>query len=83
MTFLLDHAEYELEGHFRDIKIIQYGDTLEVTDPKALIDYIMSTNARTYLTGGDLPRFIDYINARVSIASPFHVTTQSGLIVAK
>lgn len=82
-TFLLDDAENELSGYFKDIQIVRYKDDLEVTDPKGLIDYVRSTNVRSYLTGEGMLRFVEHVNASVRNDSPFHISTESGLIIAR
>lgn len=81
-SFSLDNGEAQLEHFFSKVSLCRYNDSLRVTDPKPLIDYILS--GRLQLSEeqkGELVKFVDHEFG--DNGGAFIVTKDSGVFAAR
>jgi SAM-dependent methyltransferase len=81
-SFTLERGGNELARWFSDVTMRRYDDALVVTEPAALLDYILS--GRVNLTVDQQPTFAKFVAAEFErLGGAFHVSKDSGLFVAR
>ncbi|MFC4101746.1 class I SAM-dependent methyltransferase [Paenibacillus xanthanilyticus] len=84
--FSLDNGASLLGTHFDTIDLRLYPNTLIVTDPHAILRYLLSCNGLFegihVLAPEDIDRFSAYVN-HINENSPFTITTSTGLFLAR
>ena len=79
--FGLQNGAAELRTYFSEVRTKYYEDSLSVSNPQLLLEYILSChgNQNEYL----LPKYQDFQNMLVQKLSskPFHITKEAGLFV--
>ena len=91
---LSNHSLYEipppppppqvLSKYFSNIERMDYHDSLEITESKPLIDYIMSCHGnQNEILGPRLNEFKEYIEELLKNNGKIVVTKQAGLFVCK
>lgn len=82
--FGLENGESILSKYFSNIQRIDYQDSLEITESKPLIDYIMSCHGnQNEILGPRLNEFKEYIEELLKNSGKIVVTKQAGLFVCK
>lgn len=82
--FGLENGEGILKKYFCFVSRFDYQDSLEITESKPLIDYIMSCHGnQNEILGPRLNEFIEYIEELLKNNGKIDVTKQAGLFVCK
>lgn len=82
--FGLENGESILSKYFSNIQRMDYRDSLEITESKPLIDYIMSCHGnQNEILGPRLNEFKEYIEELLKNNGKIVVTKQAGLFVCK
>lgn len=82
--FGLENGEDILSKYFSNIQRMDYQDSLEITESKPLIDYIMSCHGnQNEILGPRLNEFKEYIEELLKKNGKIVVTKQAGLFVCK
>ena len=80
--FGLENGEDILSNYFSNIQRMDYQDSLEITESKPLIDYIMSCHGnQNEILGPRLNEFKEYIEELLKNNGKIIVTKQAGLFV--
>ncbi len=81
-VFGLENGESVLKNYFTSVQRIDYQDSLEITESKPLIDYIMSCHGnQNEILGPRLSEFKEYIEELLQKDGKIVVTKQAGLFV--
>lgn len=82
--FGLENGEGILKKYFSFVSRFDYQDSLEITESKPLIDYIMSCHGnQNEILGPKLNEFKEYIEELLENNGKIDVTKQAGLFVCK
>lgn len=82
--FGLENGESILCNYFSNVEKYNYQDSLEITESKPLIDYIMSCHGnQNEILGPRLNEFKEYIEELLKNSGKIVVTKQAGLFVCK
>lgn len=82
--FGLENGESILKEYFFNVKRMDYQDSLEITESKPLIDYIMSCHGnQNEILGPRLNEFKEYIEEILKNNGKIVVTKQAGLFVCR
>ena len=82
--FGLENGEGILSKYFSNIQRMDYKDSLEITESKPLIDYIMSCHGnQNEIMGPRLNEFKEYIEELLENNGKIIVTKQAGLFICK
>lgn len=82
--FGLENGEGILSKYFSNIQRMDYQDSLEITESKPLIDYIMSCHGnQNEMLGPRLNEFKEYIEELLKNNGKIVVTKEAGLFVCK
>ena len=81
-VFGLENGESVLKNYFTSVQRMDYQDSLEITESKPLIDYIMSCHGnQNEILGPRLSEFKEYIEELLQNDGKIVVTKQAGLFV--
>lgn len=81
-VFGLENGESILCAYFKSVKRYDYRDTLEITESKPLIDYIMSCHGnQNEILGPRLTDFKEYIDELLKKNGKIAVTKHAGLFI--
>lgn len=81
-VFGLENGESILKQYFTSVQRMDYQDSLEITESKPLIDYIMSCHGnQNEILGPRLSEFKEYIEELLQKDGKIVVTKQAGLFV--
>lgn len=82
--FGLENGESILKEYFYNVQRMDYQDSLEITESKPLIDYIMSCHGnQSEILGPRLNEFKEYIEELLKKNGKIVVTKQAGLFICK
>lgn len=85
--FGLENGEEQLKKHFNSIEKVIYEDSLHITNPKPLVDYILSleghTNINTIMTEKKVTDFYRYLEDIISKDGSIDIPKSSGMFIAK
>ena len=81
--FYLENGNDEITRHFGQVEMRHFPDRLEIDEADPLVDFILSTNAKSRLVGDRLIAFIDYVESRIQSAGKVSITKDEGLFVAQ
>lgn len=82
--FGLENGESILKKYFYNVQRMDYQDSLEITESKPLIDYIMSCHGnQNEILGPRLNEFKEYIEVLLKNNGKIVVTKQAGLFVCR
>ena len=80
--FGLENGESILKKYFYNVQRMDYQDSLEITESKPLIDYIMSCHGnQNEILGPRLNEFKEYIEELLKNSGKIVVTKQAGLFI--
>lgn len=83
-VFGLENGEDILKKYFTSVQRMDYQDSLEITESKPLIDYIMSCHGnQNEILGPRLNEFKEYIDNLLKKDGKIVVTKQAGLFICK
>lgn len=83
-VFGLENGESVLKNYFTSVQRMDYQDSLEITESKPLIDYIMSCHGnQNEILGPRLSEFKEYIEELLVSNGKIIVTKQAGLFVCE
>lgn len=83
-VFGLENGESILKQYFTNVQRMDYQDSLEITESKPLIDYIMSCHGnQNEILGPRLSEFKEYIEELLVSNGKIIVTKQAGLFVCE
>lgn len=83
-VFGLENGESILKKYFTTVQRMDYQDSLEITESKPLIDYIMSCHGnQNEILGPRLSEFKEYIEELLQKDGKIVVTKQAGLFVCE
>lgn len=83
-VFGLENGESILKKYFTSVQRMDYQDSLEITESKPLIDYIMSCHGnQNEILGPRLSEFKEYIEELLVSNGKIIVTKQAGLFICK
>jgi len=83
-VFGLENGESILKQYFTSVQRMDYQDSLEITESKPLIDYIMSCHGnQNEILGPRLSEFKEYIEELLQNDGKIVVTKQAGLFVCE
>lgn len=83
-VFGLENGESILKQYFTNVQRMDYQDSLEITESKPLIDYIMSCHGnQNEMLGPRLPEFKEYIEELLQKDGKIVVTKQAGLFICE
>lgn len=83
-AFGLENGESILKQYFTNVQRMDYQDSLEITESKPLIDYIMSCHGnQNEILGPRLSEFKEYIEELLVSNGKIIVTKQAGLFVCE
>ena len=81
--FGLENGEAILKHYFSNVERMDYQDSLEITESKPLIDYIMSCHGnQNEILGPRLFEFKEYIESILKSEGKIIVTKQAGMFKA-
>ena len=81
-VFGLENGEEILKRYFKNVKRIDYKDSLEITEVQPLIDYIMSCHGnQNEILGPNLIDFKEYLEELLKKDDKIVVTKQAGLFI--
>ena len=85
--FSLDNGKDILKSYFQDIRIIGYENSLSITEPKLLVDYILSCNGLKpgveVLPEYRTKEFLGYVENLMNVNGQILITTESGMFICK
>lgn len=78
--FQLENGMEKVSKWFKDVSIKRYQDSLNVTDPGALIDYIFSMpgNIKENMTMEKLKAMVNYLKDEINANGGIHITKDTG-----
>lgn len=72
--FYLENGSDEITKHFNQLETRRFLDRLEIDETNALVDFVLSTNAKTRLVGERLIDFINYGESQIKLDGKVTVT---------
>jgi len=82
--FGLENGKSQLEEYFEEVEIKKYPDHLEITEPKPIINYVLSFGRnKAVLTDKKLESFRNYLNEEIEDRNMIRVTKDTGIFIAK
>lgn len=82
VTFNLENGAELLERFFSQVELRYYEDSLEVTDPFLLADYVLSTASEPF-SPEVRQKLVQFMDAEIQRQGSFHITKRSGMFLAK
>jgi len=84
--FSLENGAAQLASCFREVRLVRYEDSLEITDAVDLVNYIYSCNGLKpgveVLSETERDEFERFVAERIAKTGSFHVTKDSGTFIA-
>jgi len=81
-AFSLDRGATALNRHFVQIERRDYVDTLEVTEPKAIVRYVASTVNAGRIVGDQIAELRRLVTDTIAREGAFRITKSTGLFIA-
>jgi|SRR5581483_1208948 len=82
-AFTLDGGADELRRHFDDVSIHRLRGELAITDPQAIVEYILSIDrAREVVTGARLTELRERVSREIEARGAYVVATELGILQA-
>ena len=86
-AFSLQTGGEKLSRHFQSVQLSRYADSLHITQPQPLIDYILSSqgfgNVNEIISGENVARFTHFVEAIFAKHTYFDVFKDAGLFTAQ
>jgi ubiquinone/menaquinone biosynthesis C-methylase UbiE len=81
--FGLENGAEQLNKSFEVVEMVNYIDSLEVTEAKPIIDYMLSFNSVKNMEGYNLDGFKDYIDEVLGRDGVIKISKDTGIFIAK
>jgi ubiquinone/menaquinone biosynthesis C-methylase UbiE len=78
-SFVLENGFDQLSQLFSQVTMHRYDDDLLITEVEPLIAYVLSTSAKSALTGDKLPGFVHFMEQELTSHGAIYVTKDSGI----
>lgn len=83
-AFGLENGEEQLNQSFNEVELINYIDSLEVTEAEPIVDYVLSFGGiRENLSNENLKDFKEYLNNILDKNGVIKVSKNTGIFIAK
>ena len=86
-NFSLDNGKEILQQYFQDIRIVKYENSLVITEPQLLVDYVLSCNGLKLgvevLPEYRMKEFLGYMDNLMNVNGQILITTESGMFICK
>lgn len=83
-AFGLENGEEQLSKYFEDVKLINYNDSLEVTEAEPLVSYVLSfTMVEDVIKGDKIKDFEEYVTNILKDKGKIKITKGSGMFIAR
>ncbi|HEX8597709.1 MAG TPA: class I SAM-dependent methyltransferase [Chloroflexia bacterium] len=82
LGFVLETGGEEIARHFSHVELLRYEDSLEVTEARPLIDYILSSSGSVFDTD-QTQALAAFVQAELDANGPLHIRKDNGLFVAR
>ena len=83
-VFGMENGEKQLCDYFEDVKLIKYGDCLEITEAEPLVNYVLSfTRVKEAIKGDKLKDFEEYIINVLENKGKIKIMKESGMFIAR
>lgn len=83
-AFGLENGEEQLKESFKDVEMIHYVDSLEVTEAKPIVDYVLSFGSiKENIDGDTLKGLEEYLNNILNKEGMIKISKKSGIFIAK
>jgi ubiquinone/menaquinone biosynthesis C-methylase UbiE len=81
--FTLENGREQLLPFFGDVQVARYEDALEVTDPGAVVAYLLSTRGAQELDATGRAALEERVSRYFQTAEVMHVTKSAGMFIAQ
>ncbi|HEY0071263.1 MAG TPA: class I SAM-dependent methyltransferase [Chloroflexia bacterium] len=81
LGFVLENGGEEIARHFSRVELLQYEDSLEVTEAGPLVDYVLSSSGPVF-SGDEVRALGEYVQGELEKAGVIRIRKDSGLFVA-
>tara|TARA_B100000700_G_scaffold277284_1_gene324538 strand:- start:106 stop:459 length:354 start_codon:yes stop_codon:yes gene_type:complete len=81
--FYQENGGDHISRHFSALETRRHDDRLEIDEAEPLLDFILSTNAKSQLEGDRLIAFIDHVERIIEGDDKISVTKDEGLFIAQ
>lgn len=81
--FYLETGHDQIARRFAQVETRRFDNHLEVGEADPLVDFVLSTNAKSRLTDDRLIGFIDHVEGRIAEGGPIRITLDEGLFIAR
>lgn len=81
-TFTLENGPPQLHEFFDEVAIVPYPDSLEVTNPEPIMDYIASMHLGRLVNADQLNSIRDVVANAIALRGAFHISKATGLLIA-
>jgi ubiquinone/menaquinone biosynthesis C-methylase UbiE len=82
--FGLENGSEQLRKSFEDVELINYIDSLEVTEAEPIVDYMLSFGSvKENINGDNLKGFKDYLDDVLDREGVIKISKESGIFIAK
>jgi ubiquinone/menaquinone biosynthesis C-methylase UbiE len=85
--FSLENGEEQLARYFDNIELVKYENSLEITEPEAIINYYLSFNdmkaGKVLLEESEIDGLRKYLNEIMKLSGLIHVTKDSGVFICR
>jgi 2-polyprenyl-3-methyl-5-hydroxy-6-metoxy-1,4-benzoquinol methylase len=85
--FSLENGIAQLAAFFEDIRVVEYPDSLEITDTSDLVEYVLSCNNLVkdiqVLPEEQKDDFARYVDAKIKKDGKIHITKSSGTFITR
>jgi SAM-dependent methyltransferase len=82
-AFGLENGKKQLSASFKDVEMIKYEDSLEVTEVQPLVDYVLSFSQAQDILKDNLKEFSDYLGQIMEKEGKIKITKNSGMFIGK
>lgn len=85
--FSLENGEEQLARYFNNIELVKYENSLEITEPEAIVNYYLSFNdmkaGKVLLEESEVNGLRQYLNEIMKLPGSIHVTKDSGVFICR
>jgi len=83
-AFGLENGAEQLSKSFKEVKMINYIDSLEITEAEPIVDYVLSFGSiKENIDGDNLKGFKDYLDSVLDKDGVIKITKDTGIFIAK
>ena len=78
----LDNGLDQLSEVFDSVDLVEYSDTLYVTETDLIVDFVLTTNARQVIKGNRVEEFREFVRSQIEEKSKIVIDVSRGLFRA-